>query len=502
MVSASARLLDRRSVSSSTGANGKAPNAQSGVRKKREKRATSGVAVGDLLQPASLPMRALEGVRSFFHATVGGELLSLYTPSSVAATRKHVIAVEGAKFANTAELDVGRAFASLCAEGNRRGYNAAGLIYIQALMEQGARVRYQVYEHIARNPRVALEETLPPVFVVGLPRTGSSHLHALLSTDPATATTKLWEMMEPLPLCQPGSMRYSARLAGLKLKKSAMAILAPGWNAACDKFHRVAMDSPEEEAVALAGCGVSIMPFVCVGGAGTAYEDLHCDPTSKRAAFRFLRRFLQLLEWRRHGEGLSCAGAAPKPRGEGAGAERGPARWLLKSHYNVLWMDTVLEEFPGAKVVITVRDPAEVIQSFLSYAVTNLSFVADGKDAVKIARAHATAAYSYLTNVSQELAHLHRRLKGKGCRVSVARYDTLVTDPELCMRRIYADLDLPLDQVTLECARAYLSQSKQHSLGAPLKMDIGEIGITPEKVARDFKEYREELLEGTAADGS
>jgi len=48
----------------------------------------------------------------------------------------------------------------------------------------------------------------------------------------------------------------------------------------------------------------------------------------------------------------------------------------LKSHYNALWTDALLAEFPDAKIIMTVRDPLQVVQSYLSFSIASLSFVA------------------------------------------------------------------------------------------------------------------------------
>lgn len=56
---------------------------------------------------------------------------------------------------------------------------------------------------------------MPPVAIVGLPRTGTTHLHNLLAAAGTFRTLPYWESMEPFPL---PSGRVSSRTRGV-----------PGW---------------------------------------------------------------------------------------------------------------------------------------------------------------------------------------------------------------------------------------------------------------------------------
>src|ERR1700737_4272847 len=50
-----------------------------------------------------------------------------------------------------------------------------------------------------RYPEIARQETRSPVFIVGLPRSGTTVLHTLLGTDPAHRVPRTWEVMSPSP---------------------------------------------------------------------------------------------------------------------------------------------------------------------------------------------------------------------------------------------------------------------------------------------------------------
>ena len=59
--------------------------------------------------------------------------------------------------------------------------------------------RLRLVEDRKQNPGIAAERIVAPIFIVGLPRTGSTALHHLLAQDPDTRAPQAWEVMYPSP---------------------------------------------------------------------------------------------------------------------------------------------------------------------------------------------------------------------------------------------------------------------------------------------------------------
>ena len=59
--------------------------------------------------------------------------------------------------------------------------------------------RLEIEDWYARRPEIDEEEIVAPLLVLGLPRTGSTALHALLGEDPAVRTMRNWEASAPCP---------------------------------------------------------------------------------------------------------------------------------------------------------------------------------------------------------------------------------------------------------------------------------------------------------------
>ncbi|KAJ1634804.1 hypothetical protein T492DRAFT_491498 [Pavlovales sp. CCMP2436] len=190
-------------------------------------RSDGGSPIGDLLRPVSIPMQLLEWVARAYELCVGHEVARVGVPTNVLVAHEAVLMVEGEAFAREA-VHVALAYELLADEVGRAPLNLAGRFFVQSLLNKGARARCGVYEHIARNPSIAKMHLPAPVFIIGLPRTGSTHLQSLLSADRMTETLKLYEMLDPLPLCEPNSNGARLRVGKLALQKIMMDALAPG----------------------------------------------------------------------------------------------------------------------------------------------------------------------------------------------------------------------------------------------------------------------------------
>ena len=77
--------------------------------------------------------------------------------------------------------------------------NGAGVM-AQALFVVGLlRNRLLLEDLIGRHPEILELEVTRPIVICGLPRTGTTHLHNLISCDPALRSLPYWESLEPVP---------------------------------------------------------------------------------------------------------------------------------------------------------------------------------------------------------------------------------------------------------------------------------------------------------------
>jgi hypothetical protein len=203
-----------------------------------------------------------------------------------------------------------------------------------------ARLRFEDY--VDRHPEsldVALE---PPVIVVGLPRSGTTHLVNLLAADRRFRSMPWWEVVEPIPVTGDGpgrdgvDPRYLRCLAAYEATRRAAPLTA--------LMHDRPPSSIEEdcELIDLDLCSYTLEWHARVPGWRDHYLGL-----DHRAHYAFLRKELQVLSHL-----------------------RGPHRWVLKTPQHLEQLGPLLATFPGATIAFTLRDPVAVLQS----AVTMLAY--------------------------------------------------------------------------------------------------------------------------------
>ena len=220
-----------------------------------------------------------------------------------------------------------------------------------------ARLRFE--DFVARHPE-ALDVVLqPPVVVVGLPRSGTTHLVNLLATDTRFRSMPWWEVGEPTPVPGDGpgrdgiDPRYLRCLATYETTRTVSPLTS--------LMHDRAPWSIEEECELV---DLDLCAYVLEWHARVpAWRD-HYLGLDHRSHYAFLRRELQVLTYL-----------------------RGPDRWVLKTPQHLEQLGPLLETFPDATIAFTLRDPVAVLQS----AVTMLAY----GDRLRRVRVDADALAAY-----------------------------------------------------------------------------------------------------------
>jgi hypothetical protein len=203
-----------------------------------------------------------------------------------------------------------------------------------------ARLRFEDY--VDRHPEAMDVVLEPPVIVVGLPRSGTTHLVNLLAADSRFRSMPWWEVVEPIPVTGDGpgrdgvDPRYLRCLANYEATRRAAPLTA--------LMHDRPPSAIEEdcELIDLDLCSYTLEWHARVPSWRDYYFGL-----DHHAHYAFLRKQLQVLSYL-----------------------RGPNRWVLKTPQHLEHLGPLLATFPEATIAFTLRDPVAVIQS----AVTMLAY--------------------------------------------------------------------------------------------------------------------------------
>jgi hypothetical protein len=314
--------------------------------------------------------------------------------------------------------------------------------------------RLRVLDVLARHPEIERQPVPAPVFIVGLPRTGTTALAHLLAADPATRSLRVWESAQPVPPPEAARQHDDPRIAAAAKQLGAMQQLSPRLAA----MHEDTPTGPTENHDLL---GMSFRTFHFEG---MAYVPryvawwLGCD---MRPAYALMRRTLQLLQWR-------CP----------------PTRWQLKSPPDSFALDAVLAVFPDARFIVTHRDPAAVLGSVCSLIATMYEMT--GKPP-----SPATIGGSELASWAEAMRRLLAvRARAGEARFADVHFHELVADPVGAAAGAYARLGLPFTAAAERALRAHAAANPRGKHGAH-EYRLADFGLDAAGVRAAFRPYVE-----------
>ena len=151
--------------------------------------------------------------------------------------------------------------------------------------------RLRVTDWIASHPEVLEQRVEAPLFVLGLPRTGTTLMSYLLGCDPTRRSLMRWEAASSIPPPEAATFTTDPRIEEARVAEQMMDALNPGFKA----IHYEAPDGPTECVTLLAqdfkSLQLSIVAYV------PSYDEwlLACDQSP---AYVYHQRALQVLQSR------------------------------------------------------------------------------------------------------------------------------------------------------------------------------------------------------------
>lgn len=316
--------------------------------------------------------------------------------------------------------------------------------------------RLRLEEDSKRHPEIGAQDVPQPLFIVGLPRTGSTLLHHLLAQDPGSRVAQAWEVMFPSP--PPEARRYQTdpRIARAARQLAWFDALTPEFKSIHPLGAQLAL-----ECIAIMSPTFLSPRFHTTYHVPTYQEWL--ERQDLRPAYRFHRRFLQQLQW------------------------RAPARrWVLKAPSHLFAFDALLETYPDARIVQTHRDPLTVLASVASLTAVLQRAFTDDLNPLEIGREVSRR----WTNGLDRAMRLRRSGRVLAERFIDVHYHEMVRDPMAVVRRIYAHFDIPLTEAAAESMRRFLAENPKDKHGAH-RYSLSSFGLEADDLARRFKAYRE-----------
>ncbi|MBV9485336.1 MAG: sulfotransferase [Frankiaceae bacterium] len=309
--------------------------------------------------------------------------------------------------------------------------------------------RLRIERYLADHPDALDLDISRPIVIAGLPRTGTTHLHNLLSADPALRHLPYWESLEPLPLPGEASIEPRRERAGLGVDFI---------NAAMPHFaamHEMTIDHAHEE-IQLLAMTFSTMFFETLAPI-PSYRDWW-DSHDQRPAYAYLKRVLQVLQHARGGD-----------------------RWVLKSPQHLAQLPALLDTFPDATVVVTHRDPVAVTISMATMVAYTARLQVDAVDPVAIGSYWSGRVEQLLTACSRD------RDVVPGAQSLDVRFDGFMAAEWATVGAIYNLADQTLSPSSRQAMEEFLATHPRGRHGA--------VDYRPEPLGIDPAERRQALQE-------
>ncbi len=220
------------------------------------------------------------------------------------------------------------------------GLNAFGRSILFDYCVRYASNRLRLEDLVRRHPEILDEEIVRPVFIAGLPRSGTTSLVNLMARDRRWRSLPYWEAVTPFPGAAGhfDSSHSDPRRSWCQRMWEELDALLPHLGA----MHEMSPDHIHED------LELQALDFTSYNIEWTAHVPLWRDwylAHDREPHYAYLRKALQALQWQDRRAG------------------RKPRRWLLKCPQHLENLGPVIRTFPNATLVLTHRDPLEVIQS-------------------------------------------------------------------------------------------------------------------------------------------
>jgi len=307
-----------------------------------------------------------------------------------------------------------------------------------------------------RHPEIAAERVVRPLFITGLPRTGTSILHELLAQDPAQRAPLHWEVRHPCPPPE-AAAENDPRIERAERQVQLWNQIVPEYRV----MHELGARLPVEciQITAHAFRSEELIGRHQVPSYAAWYASCDLVP-----AYRCHRSLLQHLSWRRR-----------------------PERWVLKAPSHLAALRPLLAVYPDARIVVTHRDPLTVLPSVASILYSTAYVRSDAVD--------PKALLGWFTGETcLALLDGMTALRASGgvdpAQFHDVSYAELVARPIETIAALYDHFGLRLSSEAESRMRAYLA-SKPRGKHGTHRYDFAATGFDPARERERFRRYQE-----------
>src|SRR6059036_1789176 len=298
-------------------------------------------------------------------------------------------------------------------------------------------------------PEIARQQIREPLFIVGLPRSGTTVLHSLLAADPEHRCPLMWEVRSPSPPTHVDEKR--------RIQRATQSCNFFNWLVPAFRYvHAVGAEVPQE-------C-VSLMTPTFMSD---QFDAMYYVPSYRawffrqdlRSAYEYHRRFLQHLQVRQNAR-----------------------RWVLKAPTHMFALPSLLSVYPDALFVQTHRAPLDAMASVSSLVTILRSAFSDAVDPFTACR----EAIDYWSETMDKFLDERDRLAGN--LICDVEYDEISRDPIAAVGRIYDHFGWSLSREAEQRMRTLVASHAQRQPGNH-RYHLSDFGSSAVEVLGAFEAY-------------
>ena len=314
--------------------------------------------------------------------------------------------------------------------------------------------RLLIQDYITRHPDVRDESVARPVFIAGLPRSGTTALHHMLNADRANRTLRLWEGRKPVP--PPTAKNY---LTDPRIEQARRAVamtekFMPGFL----KAHLLDAEAPDECHLLFGRNFMSAEYTASYHVPGFA-RWLYAQDLSESYAYHRLQ--LQLLQSNKTGV------------------------WILKSPFHQLGLQAILTTYPDAIIVNTHRSPTTAVASGCSFVSIVRRAGSDNVDLRDIGHDWLGMLEVYTTNFEKARRQLEPRHPDQFIDIY---HDDFVRDPWRELDKIYRAGGREIRPDARRAMQHWLDENPKGKHGKH-EYRLADYGLNEADVQRVFGDY-------------
>lgn len=315
-------------------------------------------------------------------------------------------------------------------------------------------------------PALRRTEVLEPTFCIGHARSGTTYLHRLMAEDPQFSYALMYELFFP-SLLQKKLLRLMFRIdsaTGGRVRRRLDQLEERAF-APTDDIHKTGFFVPEEDDALLTwslSSGFWIVAFPYMG----ELDFYHVDRWPARKRQRMMSFYKECVRRQL--------------------ALNGGGTHLSKNPTFCGRVETLIETFPDARIVVPMRNPYETIPSLLKLMKTEWSL--RGRNEELVLNSLRVLADQSVDTYTHPLEVLGRHPE---IRSSVVDYRELVSSPAITMRRIYDNLGLAVGPAA---ERAFIAAEARRGHESAHRYSLDEFGLDPceiqNRLADLFDQYQ------------